>query len=637
MSWAIQEVEIKGFKFFKEAFHIHFDGRHILLYGENGSGKSSIYWSLYTIFQSCLKTQAEAQKYYTHNHSQNLRNRFCASGDESGISVTFVDDTGANTKKVEISNTKYPFTNVAEKTFMEKSMSSSDFMNYKFLQKIFDFPNSKENDVFEIFEKEVFKYLQFSKPLVNLDGIVINAMDAETWWNYIQSVPPTLPRNTGKNKNTINMGSPNYKAYTRLIGEFNTEMSKALITLRVTTETIIERDFENSLGLQFEYTPVSFNNVRPGYRKSRDGVIRNPRIILTANMTEDSVADGSPIRHPKSFFNEAKLTCAALAIRMAILGTKPTAGPDYASVLLVDDLLISLDMGYRRKIIDSILRYREGRQLIILTHDRSFFRLIESEIEKKKEKKKWKVLEMCIDEDAAVPTPMLIEYSDLSDKAKLFYHRHEYAACANTLRRAYENVLKRLLPAKYLYAVKTDSLDNPYQNLNGLISNMGKFRAYYEGFPDLAPNLTNDRQLILNPFSHDDLDTPLFKRELQESIEQLDLLRKVEKKTLVSEDKVHVAEYKMEMTNGEYSALVEFTFLEVWDRLTYEGFIYYGNPQVRILNASSCIGKTKNVVGLNNLHHLVSNAISLNKETAPACIDCITDVETGLKLLPQTL
>lgn len=625
MSYTIKEVTIKGFKFFKDAFPLNFDGKHVLLYGENGSGKSSIYWSLYTIFQACLKPQEDAQKYYKHGHTQNLRNRFCDEHDESSISVTFIDDTGANTQDVEISNIKYPFTNPMVKTFMEKSMTSSDFMNYKFLQKLFDFPNSKENEVFEIFEKEVFKYLQFSKPLEDLDGNVRNVTDAESWWKYLKSVPPTLPKNTGKNWKTINMGSPRYKSYTRLIDEFNVEMRRALYTLKLNTETIIERDFENSVGIQFQYEPVTFNTIRPGTHKSHDGEIHPPKIILTAKMTDDGVVDESPILHPKSFFNEAKLTCAALAMRMAILGTKPTSGPDYASVLLVDDLLISLDMGYRRKVIDAILKYRIGRQLIILTHDRSFFRLVESEIERKKETEKWKLLEMCIDEDATIPTPKLIEYSDLTSKAKMFYHRHEYAACANTLRRAYENVLKKLLPSHLSMAIKTDSMDNPYQNLNGLISNMGKFRAYYEGFPDLAPNLTNDRQLILNPFSHDDLDTPLFKRELKESIDQLEAISKAEKTVMVDEQNVHVTTYKMEMHNGEYVSFAEFVFLGVWDKVSYEGVEYYGNPKVRVLRKSENV-RTKDIAGLNNLHHSVSNAISLNKETAPKCIDCITEV-----------
>lgn len=625
MSYTIKEVTIKGFKFFKDAFPLNFDGKHVLLYGENGSGKSSIYWSLYTFFQACLKPQDNAQKYFKHGHPQNLRNRFCGEDAESSISVTFMDDSGSSNPLIKISDRNYPFDNPLEKSFMEKSMTSSDFMNYKFLQKLFDFPNSKENEVFEIFEKEVFKYLQFSKPLVDLDGNIRSVTDAESWWKYINTVPSSLPKNTGKNWKTINMSSLRYKSYTRLIDEFNVEMRRALYTLKLNTETIIERDFENSVGIQFQYEPVTFNTIRPGTHKSHDGEIHPPKIILTAKMTDDGVVDESPILHPKSFFNEAKLTCAALAMRMAILGTKPTSGPDYASVLLVDDLLISLDMGYRRKVIDAILKYRIGRQLIILTHDRSFFRLVESEIKRKKETEKWKLLEMCIDEDATIPTPKLIEYSDLISKAKMFYYRHEYAACANTLRRAYENVLKKLLPSHLSLAIKTDSLDNPYQNLNGLISNMGKFRAYYEGFPDLAPNLTNDRQLILNPFSHDDLDTPLFKRELKESIEQLEAISKAEKTVIVDEQNVHVTTYKMEMHNGEYVSYAEFVFLGVWDKVSYEGVEYYGNPQVRVLRKSENV-RTKDIVGLNNLHHAVSNAINLNKETAPKCKDCVTEV-----------
>lgn len=633
MSWRIKQIKIEGFKFFKDPFIINFDGRHVLLYGENGSGKSSVFWSLYTLFQSCLKTQEEAQKYYMLGHPQNLRNRFCAHDDESGIAITFVDETGANTKTVAISNTKYPFKNVSAKIFMEKSMASSDFMNYKFLQKLFDFPNSKENDVFDIFEKEVFKYLQFSKPLTDLEGNVKNAMDAETWWEYIKEVPALLPRNTGKNKNTINMGSPNYKSFIRLIGDFNVEMKNALTNLRLITETIIERYFENSLRLQFEYVPVSFNNIRPNFHKSRDGKIRPPRIILTASMTGVDVVDDSPIHHPRSFFNEAKLTCAALALRMAILGTKPTSGPDYASVLLLDDVLISLDMGYRRKILNAILQFKKNRQLIVLTHDRGFFRLIEAEIEKNKEKKEWKVLEMCFDEDSIVPAPKLIESVDYLEKAKFFYHQHEYAACANTLRRAYENVLKTLFPTKYKYAFNTaNNLDSPCQNLNGLISNICKFRAYYNNFPDLVPNLTNDRKLILNPFSHDDLDTPLFKCELRASIEQLELLKRITKVTLVGPDNVYVMEYKMEISNSAFSAYAEFIYLEEWDRLEYDGVSYYGNPQVRILKTSPKVISKNKIISLNNLHHLVRNAVSLNKDTAPACIDCI-EYTNGAKLV----
>lgn len=43
MSWKINKIEIENFKFFKNIFPINVDRKNILLYGENGAGKSSIY------------------------------------------------------------------------------------------------------------------------------------------------------------------------------------------------------------------------------------------------------------------------------------------------------------------------------------------------------------------------------------------------------------------------------------------------------------------------------------------------------------------------------------------------------------------------------------------------------------------
>lgn len=52
----IKEVHINNFKFFPESEPIKIDGKNILLYGENGSGKSSFYWALYTLLESSQKS-----------------------------------------------------------------------------------------------------------------------------------------------------------------------------------------------------------------------------------------------------------------------------------------------------------------------------------------------------------------------------------------------------------------------------------------------------------------------------------------------------------------------------------------------------------------------------------------------------
>ena len=56
MDWKIEKIVFSNFKFFKDTFSIELAGKNLLLYGENGSGKSSIAMGLYTFIESRKKT-----------------------------------------------------------------------------------------------------------------------------------------------------------------------------------------------------------------------------------------------------------------------------------------------------------------------------------------------------------------------------------------------------------------------------------------------------------------------------------------------------------------------------------------------------------------------------------------------------
>lgn len=378
MSWRINQIEVKNFKFFKNTFTLNIDRKNILLYGENGSGKSSIYWSVFTHFQAYAKEQVEAQKYFTANHSQNLRNRFVDEREGSYIKISF-HDGNSETKSIVDSDVEYYPANEETLRFMRGTAMSSDFLNYKILSSLFDFKNSEDNQVFSIFEKEILPYIDFDEPYQKIDGTPTDLLNAGEWWGYIKRIINTegvIPRNE-KKYSSFNRGTAQYKAYQERISSFNRLLKNKLQFLIFRANSIIEDVFKIEAKIELTVSDAIFNRYI-GYRKY-SATLESPKIYLKARMTSSLLANNALIEHPRSFFNEAKITCMALALRLAILEDHATTD-EFPSVLLIDDLLISLDMPFRRMIIKQLLTYSSRFQTFIFTHDRAFFHLVMSEI-----------------------------------------------------------------------------------------------------------------------------------------------------------------------------------------------------------------------------------------------------------------
>ena len=90
----IKSITLRNFKFFYgteteyEHNKIELNENNLLLFGENGSGKSSVYWALYTFLQSCLKSDdAKIKKYFLKEGTQSLRNRYATDDAPSAIAA----------------------------------------------------------------------------------------------------------------------------------------------------------------------------------------------------------------------------------------------------------------------------------------------------------------------------------------------------------------------------------------------------------------------------------------------------------------------------------------------------------------------------------------------------------------------
>ena len=620
MSWKIKNIEIENFKFFKDVFSINVDNKNILLYGENGAGKSSIYWSVYTHFQAYAKNQQEAQKYFTANHAQNLRNRYAAADDDSAIRISF-DNGKGSTKIVEDSNKCYYADDPVVLRFMKFTSMSSDFMNYKFLSSLFDFRNSQDNEVFFLFEKEVLPYIDLDNQLWFISGEDADTNNAGEWWGYLVRTfkSDEIPRS--QRTNSFDQRTPLYKNYQDLLHQFNDLLHSKLNMLIAKANVIIKNEFHLESEIILQYKDASFND-RLGNRRF-DGELHCPKIYLKASMISDHLVDKSLIEHPRSFFNEAKITCMALALRLAILDNHPTTN-EAPSVLFVDDLLISLDMSFRRKIIEILLTYTNKFQTFIFTHDRAFYHLVWSEIGITRSQNKWKRFELYMQHKNGIPGSFILEPKKPLEEAKMHLHNFEISASVNAVRRAAEHELKRLLPANLMYDLKSKTL---LCDLNGLIDHYRKF-ANKIGLPDVIPHLQDERKLLLNPFSHDDIDTPFYRTELELTINEIENLSKIDKKIVVDTEDVNEKEFvfRMEKDGTVYEFII--IFKERFCEYKYEGIRYCNSPKIE-LNSSCVVNFDCKEWDLNRFYERLCLFVYHSTDGTPKIIECLRDKVTG--------
>lgn len=534
----IQSITLRNFKYFygeekeQPQNKIELNQNNLLLYGENGSGKSSIYWALYTHLQSCLKEDKHIEKYFDLTHPQNLRNRFAKDEDHSAIILEIVSPSGTITK--EISNKKLE-TNTSSDTTINKIIAGSDFINYKYLSKIYDFRNSEEIDLFPMFEQEVLMFLDFEESYTDNQGNLSKSTLASDWWGFICEAPKTLPKN--KTNTKPNQSSDEYKRYKHTtIPKFIELLKRFLSNITNKANKNLKEEFNEVFEVNFDIDQITCEFNKKLSTRSRDGKVHSPKIPLKIKFNHDKLDESKKeIEKPHTFLNEARLTAIALAIRLAMLEER-LYDPNSASLLVLDDLLLSLDMSHRDKVLDIILKKVDEYQILILTHDRAFYNLCKRRIEyrtKSTDKHQWEFKEMyqSIVKGSSIPCPFIPEKKNYLDLAKKYLYEFDYPACANYLRKESERVLKALLPKNKTIFLKEEGEEGTRPlMLDVLISNFEQFYISIGGDYTPFEKLKEHKDILMNPLSHDNIDTPVYKQELITCIEIIEKLNLLELK-----------------------------------------------------------------------------------------------------------
>jgi hypothetical protein len=248
-----------------------------------------------------------------------------------------------------------------------------------------------------------------------------------------------------------------------------------------------------------------------------------------------------------------------LAIRLTILRQRinEEAG-DILKFLVLDDLMISLDMNNRDTLTEFILaeasKITLDYQVLFLTHDRGLFYYFKDKIKNHGQRDKWIYREMYVNRKDEKEWPSIYEHPNKLKKADYFLHVHDYPACGIYLRKECEEILKSLLPddKKYEVVLNNEGIyESQYQNLNGLIRQLEWFFKLEEIDFSEFRDLITYKSAILNTLAHNDIQSPLYREELEKIMVVLTKLERYKREVNLEKPQKDIS-FTLSKEDGSY-------------------------------------------------------------------------------------
>ena len=556
----IDKLTLKNFKFFYGEKTLNFESKNVLLYGENGSGKSSIYWALYTLLNNSNSADVKIQKYFMHRNKKRLLNRYIEETDDGHIAIAL-----SNTGEFKLSKEVTDITNYHRGTFIKEASIASDFINYKLLAKLYDFKHGQQINLFDLFESDIFDYLPYE-----------SRRNYTNVWEMLKRFEESAPIKNSKQ----------YRKFKANIDSFNDKFSSFIDSIGASTNDILHDVFKlDYMDINISYKPLIYRD-NSAYRANR--YLKHPKINISMKLNNNvPVERNKNIDQPHTYLNEAKLTAIALSIRFAILRTR-AGGSHILKILVLDDLLISLDMSNRDIVVNMLLEdeYLKDYQIIMLTHDRAFYER-SRQIFDYKAKGMWKYFEMYLDSmqkasqltfsattNKQLPSiksankyfgdieiPYIREFGQEygnKERAEEHFRNRDYPACANYLRKEVEKLYYKNLDLGKIESImelsrKVDNYEKIETCFPILMKTLKAFKncknipdkevrakkciifadKVEKAFDVVYEIIKSDeffdiglmKDHILNPQSHDDFTKPLYKKELEDALRGVELLQ----------------------------------------------------------------------------------------------------------------
>lgn len=347
MKTRLQKIRITNFKAFQK-FELDLEGRHLLVYGANGAGKSSLYWALYTFLQSARKRRDEVSKYFAPDADEKLLNIHADPSVTPGrIELTLGATAATADAPIAISQTDHDTHN---KSLILRGNLASDFITYRFFFGFSHFRNSQHFDLWPLFEKEILPFC-----------VSTSGESPLAHWRMIELGKPNPHRLKGV---------PGSNAFDRFA-----QATQVFADMLPGIVDSIDHEAQRFYDQHFAQDDVSKVELKLKVTQNAEcsGIASRTFNFVRPVITFGIRVGGSEVKRPQSFLNEAKLTQLALSVRFA--ASMVNLHESDLKLLVLDDLLVSLDMSNRMKVVEILLSDTfKDYQKIILTHDMGLFR-----------------------------------------------------------------------------------------------------------------------------------------------------------------------------------------------------------------------------------------------------------------------
>jgi energy-coupling factor transporter ATP-binding protein EcfA2 len=469
----ITEIEINNFRAFygKHTINLDKDGKNLMVYGENGSGKSSFYLALKTFFESAVKPV----------DLQSLENIFIPNANKGSASLKFIvkqNDKASSSTTIEI-NVKNNEITGNEKLLIADANKIKGFFDYKSLLKTHLVETKKVN----LFNLLIVNILSEQENRFTTKKI------GKEWESILYDSHELRQGVNVRNRLKTN------------ISNFNLGIAEKIKSIETDTNTFIQT-FGYNINIKLNYIGLSYHGRRD---------LRDKSIEVEIDFFK------KPIAQHQHFLNEARLSALAISLYLATVKSNPSKG--VLKTLVLDDLLIGLDMSNRLPLLDIIKNhFQDDFQIIMTTYDKVWFELVKNYFGDGK----WKYVDIFSkklkDDDFEIP--IIKQNTDYIEQAEHYLNVKDFKASAVYVRSEFEKLVNSICDKhNLLVKYKSNRKELKSDDFWKAIKTQTNIDA------TLISEVETCRGTVMNPFSHHDLTKPVFEAELRKSIDAVKKLK----------------------------------------------------------------------------------------------------------------